>query len=76
MRLAARAAAVGLDPWRVLDAGADPDELAITEQLVTQLEANAIAKVQAQANATAYRFTEGVLGVLELLGLVTRNNDG
>jgi hypothetical protein len=66
-----RAAAVGLDPWRLIDLSA-PEDLAIAEHLVSRLEANALAKVQAQANATAYRTVEGLIGLLEALGLVTR----
>lgn len=67
-----RAAAVGLDPWRVLERSAHPDDAAITEAIVTQLEANVAAKVQAQANATAYGTAEGILTALEVLGFVTR----
>jgi hypothetical protein len=67
-----RAAAVGLDPWRVPERSAHPDEHALTEAIVSQLEVNAVAKLEAQANATAYRTVEGILGVLEVLGFVER----
>lgn len=65
-----RAGAVGLDPWRVLDAVAD--DALIAEAFIAQLEANEIAKAEAQANMTAYRTTEGLLGILEMLGIVHR----
>lgn len=67
-----RAAAVGLDPWRLLSAHTHPDDLAIAEQIVSQLEAEAVAKVETQANATAYRTVEGLIGLLEALGYIER----
>jgi hypothetical protein len=67
-----RAAAVGLDPWRVLERSAHPDDRAITEAVVSQLEANQVAKVEVQANAHAARTTEMFLGVLEIIGVIER----
>lgn len=72
MKLAVRAAAVGMDPWRVLLPGADPTEHLLAEALVEQLEANAVAKAEVQANLTAYRVIEGALSVLEQLGVIER----
>lgn len=65
-----RAAVMGMDPWRVLDAGVD--ESLIAEALVEQLEANALAKVQVEASEIGLRVSEGILAILEIFGHVER----
>lgn len=59
-----------MDPWRALDAVAD--DALIADALVQQLEANEIAKAEAQANMTAFRVIEGLMGLLEMFGYVER----
>lgn len=55
-----------------MERSAHPDDLAIAEEFVVQLEANAIAKVEAQSKAHALSTAEVVLSVLELCGVVSR----
>lgn len=65
-----RAGAVGLDPWRALEAVAD--DALITRALVDELEANEVAKTEAQARLSAVQIAEVLFGILEMFGYVER----
>lgn len=71
IELATRAAAVGLDPWRVLRPGAQ-DERLIIDALAERLEGARAVRAAAHANLTAARVIDGLVDILEVLGLVER----
>lgn len=71
MELAARAGAVGLDPWRVLRPGARAEVVA-TRALVEGMEREQAALAAAQANVIADRVVGGIADLLVILGLLER----